>query len=118
MELEIVTRFIYLGIAISLSGSFSLAQKTLASQAQKAIFSTKRILRKFAVINPLIKRELFDKLITPILCYDCEVWGFHTGTALEKVHHSFLRQVLEVKTTTVGVKLPQLTSLSAINVNH
>ena len=30
--------------------------------------------------------ELFDKLVLPILNYGCEVWGFHPGKAVERLH--------------------------------
>ena len=40
--------------------------------------------------------ELFDKL-TAILCYGCEVWGFHPAPDTERVHLSFLNRVLSVK---------------------
>ena len=38
MELSIVESFSYLGVVFTAGGSFSLAQSTLAGQAQKAIF--------------------------------------------------------------------------------
>ena len=38
IKLEIVNKFSYLGIVFTSGGSFSEAQKTLAGQAQKAIF--------------------------------------------------------------------------------
>ena len=30
--------------------------------------------------------ELFDKLISPILNYGSEVWGFHDAPEIEKVY--------------------------------
>ena len=44
--------------------------------------------------------ELFDKLITPILHYASEVWGFHPAPAVERVHLKFCKRMLCVKTTT------------------
>ena len=40
--------------------------------------------------------DLFDKLITPILNYASEVWGFDHGKAIELVH----LQILKVKRST------------------
>lgn len=36
----------------------------------------------------------------PVLCYGSEVWGFHAGPAIEKLHTRFCRQLLRVKSTT------------------
>ena len=41
--------------------------------------------------------DLFDKLIIHILCYGCEMWGFHPAPDIERVHLSFLKRVLGVK---------------------
>ena len=71
--LEIVKEFKYLGIVFKSGGSFSEAQNTLAGQAQKAIFKLNKYLYKFTYISPKHKLDLFDKLITPILNYSCEV---------------------------------------------
>ena len=59
---------------------------TLARQAQKAIFKMKKYLYKFTFLSPRHKSDLFDKLITPILNYGCEVWGFIQANAIERVH--------------------------------
>ena len=44
--------------------------------------------------------DLFDKLITPILNYASEVWGFDHGKAIERVHLQFCKQILKVKRST------------------
>ena len=43
--------------------------------------------------------ELFDKLISPILNYGSEVWGFHDAPEIEKVHLKFCKNILGVKTS-------------------
>ena len=45
-ELEVVKHFIYLGAVFSSGGSFLENQKTLAGQAQKAVFSLMKLLNK------------------------------------------------------------------------
>ena len=40
---------------------------------------------------------MFDKLVSPVLSYGCELWGFITGNALERVHLQFCKRVLGVK---------------------
>ena len=74
--IDIVNRFNYLGVVFTSGGSFCDASNTLAGQALKAIFKLKKYLYKFTEIPVGNKLELFDKLITPILNYGGEVWGF------------------------------------------
>ena len=95
--LEIVSEFTYLGIVFTPGGSFSGTQSTLAGQAQKAIFKMNKYLHKFTYISPKHKLDLFDKLVTPILNYSCEVWGFGQAKAIERVHLSFCKNILGVK---------------------
>ena len=99
-QIEIVKSFKYLGIIFTAGGSFSETQNTLSGQAQKAIFKLNKYLYKFTFIPPKHKMELFDKLITPIMNYGSEVWGFIQGTSLERVHLQFCKQLLGVKKST------------------
>lgn len=99
-QLEIVTTFKYLGVVFTVGGSFAEAQNTLAGQAQKAIFKLYKYLYKFTFITPKHKLELFDKLVTPILNYAGEVWGFKQANCIERVHLRFCKGLLGVKKTT------------------
>ena len=42
----------------------------------------------------------FDKLVSPILNYGSEVWGFHKAPAIESVHLQFCEKLLGVKQST------------------
>ena len=99
-ELEIVNTFSYLGIIFSPGGSFSNTQITLAGQAQKAIFKLNTYLYKFTNISPKHTLELFDKLVSPILNYAAEVWGFFQANHIERVHLQFCKRLLGVKKST------------------
>ena len=90
--LEIVKSFKYLGIVFTPGGSFSEAQTTLAGQAQTAIFKLNKYIYKFTFLPPKHKLELFDKLISPILNYASEVWGFCQSNAIEHVHMQFCKK--------------------------
>ena len=92
--------FSYLGIVFSPGGSFSNTQITLAGQALKAIFKLNSYLYKFTNISPRHTIELFDKLVSPILNYAAEVWGFFQATHIESVHLQFCKRLLGVKRTT------------------
>ena len=43
---------------------------------------------------------LFERLITPKLCYGSEVWGFNSGDTIERVHLQFLKKILRLKWNT------------------
>ena len=50
-------------------------------------------------MTPKHAMELFDKMITPILCYASEVWGFHDALDIERVQLKFCKRVSGVKST-------------------
>ena len=93
IEIEIVNTFSYLGIVFSPGGSFSNTQITLTGQAQKAIFKLNSYLYKFTNISPRHTIELFDKLVSPILNYAAEVWGFFQAIHIERVHLQFCKRL-------------------------
>ena len=99
-ELEIVSSFSYLGIVFTTGGSFSNAQVTLSGQAQKAIFKLNGYLYNFSDITPKHVLNLFDKLVTPILNYGSEVWGFCKANQMERTHLQFCKNLLGVKQST------------------
>ena len=99
-EIAIVNTFSYLGIVFSTGGSFSACQKTLSGQSLKAIYKLNSYLYSFTNISIRHRLELFDKLVTPIMNYGSEVWGFCHGKQIERVHMLFCKQLLGVKTST------------------
>ena len=98
--IDIVSKFNYLGMVFTTGGSLTEAQTTLAGQAQKAIFKLNKYLYKFTFLAPKHKLDLFDKLITPILNYSSEVWGFNQALNVERVHLQFCKKILGVKKNT------------------
>ena len=98
-ELETVQSFKYLGIVFSCNGSYKVALEDLYSRASRAMFALLAKCRKFDL--PIdIRLELFDRLVTPIMLYACEVWGFDKAATLEKLHLKFLKYTLKVKMST------------------
>ena len=49
-------------------------------------------------VNMLL--NLFDKMVTPVLSYGCEMWGFHTASAIERVHLKICKLVVKVSKST------------------
>ena len=99
-SIEIVNKFCYLGIVFTSGGSCFEAQKTLAGQAQKAVFTLNKYLFNFTSLTPSHVLELFDKLVSPILNFGSEVWGFSKASSVETVHLQFCKKLLGVKQST------------------
>ena len=76
------------------------AQKTLSEQALKATFDLQKKMSNFDYIKPPELKDMFYKMVIPILNYSAEVWGFHLGVGVERVHLKFLRNLLGVKRST------------------
>ena len=85
-KIEIVRKFVYLGITFTTGGSFNETHKTLSFQALKGIFKLNQYLYKFTDLSPKHILDLFDKLIRPILCYGAQVWGFSNLVQQERIH--------------------------------
>jgi hypothetical protein len=99
-NIEIVSRFAYLGLIFTPGGSFAEAHKTLSNQARKGIFAMRVLLRKCVGLTPKHQCSLFDRMISPILNYGCEIWGLNKADPIEKVHVGFCKNILHVKSTT------------------
>ncbi|KAL4233737.1 hypothetical protein ACF0H5_008417 [Mactra antiquata] len=98
--IEIVSKFSYLGITFSNSGSYKHTIDTLSGQAIKAIYKMKSYLYKFVNISVKHRLELFDKLILPILNYGAEVWGHLDASPIENIHLKFCKELLNVRKQT------------------
>ena len=99
-EITAVTKIPFLGLLFTSNGSFHQAQATLSDQANKALFQLYRKLHPFSNLDVSTILDLFDKFVSPVLNYACEVWGFHTALDIERVHLNFCKRVLGVKRTT------------------
>ena len=99
-ELQQTNSIPYLGIVFTQGGAMTTAQKTLSEQALKATFDLQKKISNFDYINPPELKDLFYKMVVPILNYSAEVWGFHLGVDVERVHLKFLKNLLGVKRST------------------
>lgn len=102
--LNVVRNFTYLGVNLSSNGNFYRAQKSLADQALKALFSLNSLFDELT-LNISEKLKLFDAMVSPILLYGSEVWGFHKSPDIEKIHLKFLKQLLGVKMQTTNISV-------------
>jgi len=98
--IRIVSKYVYLGICFSSSGSFSLACKEAIRkglQAQGAIFS---ILPKAKQMNLELASRLFDSLSRSTTLYAAEIWALPFGAELEKVQQAYYKRLLQLPTKT------------------
>ena len=97
--LETVDSQMYLGIMFNYNGSFKKAVKYLYDKASRAMFE---ILKRSKALRLDIDTTLhmFDTLVTPILLYGCEVWGYDTHPLIEKLHLRFLKLLLHLRKST------------------
>jgi hypothetical protein len=71
----------------------------LLDQANKALYALYRQIRNLAIPIDL-PLKLFDSLITPILVYSCEVWGFENKQGIEKMHLQYCKRILTLRSST------------------
>ena len=74
-------KYCYLGVILTSSASFQESQQDRYRKGLRALYCLKR--KEFnteneANINLFLK--LADSIISPILCYNCEVWGAYLQT--------------------------------------
>ncbi len=55
--------------------------------------------RKFDLPTDL-QLELFDAMVSPIITYGCEIWGFNACKDVENVQVTFLKHILNIPKTT------------------
>ena len=108
-------RIPYLNLVFSSNNPYSRTQSTLADQA---IFQLHKILLSFKDITLLAALDNSDKLMIPILCYSCVVWGFHLEPDIERVHLSFCQRIMCVKTSLQNVVLYGLLGRFPLELNR
>jgi hypothetical protein len=71
--LEQVDEYQYLGINIHYTGNFKQAQKILYNKALRAYHG---VFKSFSNIKNIpVKALLISAVISPVLLYNCEIWG-------------------------------------------
>ena len=99
-EIEKVNSFSYLGIVFTPEDSFSNVNTSLAGQAQTAVFKLNNYLYSVSDLAPRHVLDLFDKLVSSILSYCSELWGYCKADKIERVHLQFCKTLLGVKQST------------------
>jgi hypothetical protein len=77
----------------------------LEDNARKAIYGIKNRIHNLGYLPPHIMIALFNALVKPVIMYGCEVWGVLPKAVerADKVFLQYLKQVLNVKTSTSNI---------------
>ena len=97
--IEVVSEYVYLGVTMMYSNKYAKAMKKQMDQARKAQFALLINARKLCL--PIdIQCDMFEKVVSPILLYGSEVWGFSCTEMLEIFHRNFLKKILHLRPST------------------
>ena len=97
--LEAVDDFSYLGVMFNYNGKFGKTKKHLTDQARKAMFSVMTKVKKLCL--PVdIQLQLFDSMLSPILLYGSEVWGYENIAIISQFQLKFYKYMLKLKMST------------------
>ena len=98
-EIEIVDSYVYLGMLLHKNGKFQHTQKRLCQQGSRALSAMFNSIKDLYLTKKK-QVELFDIMVSSVLCYASEIWGFHRGNDIEILHNKFCRRILKVGRTT------------------
>ncbi len=105
VNLEVVTKYCYLGLMFNYNGKFTVAQKALYDKASRAMFGLLAKCRKLYL--PIdIQIKLFDSVVKPVAIYASEVWGAEDTGLADKLQRRFRKLALglKIRTPTVMVR--------------
>ena len=95
-NIDVVDEFVYLDVTFSNNGNFSQIKLNLVEQGRKAMFSVLRKTRKLSL--PIdIQLQMFDSMVSPILLYGSEVYGFEDCSMIESIFLQFYKIILHFK---------------------
>ena len=88
INIKSTSEYTYLGITITLTGTYNLAVTNLRKKALRGYFGLRSIIDwRYLKTSSMIK--LFDSLIKPILTYGCQVWlPYLSKRELDKLYAS------------------------------
>ena len=97
--IEVVSEYVYLGVTMMYSNKYAKAMQKQMDQARKAQFLLLINTRKLC-LRIDIQCDMFEKVVSPILLYGSEVWGFSSTEMLEIFHRNFLKKILHLRSST------------------
>ena len=79
-------------------------KRKLATQGRKCMFKLLKSMKNVH-FNYVTRLSLFDTYVSSILNYASEIWGFHKGDAIEKIHLEYLKIMLKVRKNTSSLMI-------------
>ena len=64
----------------------------LAAQGRKSILSILQYQKKIGYFNYIDMFKIFDTMVTPVLCYAAEIWGYAYSEQIETVQANFCKK--------------------------
>ena len=92
---EVMESYEYLGLLFNYNGNFCQGRQQLVDQIQKAMYALYTKKNNLAIPVDLQLR-LFDSLVTPIILYCSEIWGFEYISNIEKFICNFAREFYQL----------------------
>ena len=90
-EVEVKDSYTYLGLLFNYNGNFCQGRNKLVDQAQKDMYALYR--KNYNLAIPVdLQLKLYDSLVTPILLYSSEIWGFECISNIEKKSFAILQK--------------------------
>ena len=91
-EIDVVSSYKYFGIIFSIKLSGHYLRKH--EQIRHAIGLIFRYHYQCGYLPVGVGKSIFDKMITPVLLYGCEVWGWEYCNQIENVQFYFYKRIL------------------------
>ena len=98
-QVNTVSVYKYMGLLFTPKLVWTAAKTKLAAQARKAAFSIKQYQKPFGYFSHSDTFKLFDSMVTPILTFGSELWGFAHSEIIERSHVEFCKYFLGVNST-------------------
>ena len=80
----------------------NFTQRNIADRGLRAFYALNRDVHEFVNPSAALLCRLFDKLVSSVILYASETWGFHVSLAVEKVQLKFCKWLLKVPNCTTN----------------
>lgn len=101
-NLEIVSKYTYLGVPFTSTGSFCAAKKHFSDKSISAVHAMWPILTGSRMSSPGGWFKLFHSLVISVLSYGSPVWSISFINKLEHIQNFFIRKLFNLSKYTPG----------------
>lgn len=115
--LEEVPTFTYLGFTFQSTGHFTAHLKSLETKGRAAVSAVWSIGERLRPENRILRLQMFQALVAPIISYGCELFGFSQHEEIEKSKRRYLRWILGVAPWTRKYLLLEETKSTPVHIS-